>query len=351
MRSCQIIEYGKPLEMREYPNPEPQGTEVLIKVTACGVCHTDVHVWQGFFDLGDGEQFTIASRGVELPFTMGHEVIGEVTALGPDASGVAVGDRRVVFPWIGCGECPACQRGWEVDCESPNPLGTRQHGGYSDHIIVPHARYLVAFGDVPEALACTYACSGLTVYSALKKVAHLQKDDTLLIIGAGGVGLNAVNIAPAETAAQVIVADIDPAKRQAALDAGAAHAVDNGSDNAVAELKKLSQGGARATIDFVGSPETAQFGFDALRRGGTQVIVGLWGGKFRFSLPFLPLQHRTLRGSYVGSLEELKELMALVMAGKIPPLPVATRPLDEATSVLEDLQQGGKIVGRVVLTP
>ena len=137
MRSYQIIEYGKPLEMREYPNPEPQGTEVLINVTACGVCHTDVHVWQGFFDLGDGEQSTIASRGVELPFTMGHEVIGEVAALGPDASGVAVGDRRVVFPWIGCGECPACQRGWEVDCESPNPLGTRQHGGYSDHIIVP----------------------------------------------------------------------------------------------------------------------------------------------------------------------------------------------------------------------
>ena len=116
-------------------------------------------------------------------------------------------------------------------------------------------------------------------------------------------------------------------------------------------MKKLSQGGARATIDFVGSPETAQFGFDALRRGGTQVVVGLWGGKFRFSLPFLPLQNRTLRGSYVGSLEELKELMALVMAGKIPPLPVATRPLNEATSVLEELQQGGKIVGRVVLTP
>ena len=351
MRSCQIIEYGKPLEMREYPNPEPQGTEVLIKVTACGVCHTDVHVWQGYFDLGDGEQATIASRGVELPFTMGHEVIGEVSALGPDASGVSVGDRRVVFPWLGCGECPACQRGWEVDCESPNPLGTLQHGGYSDHIIVPHARYLVEFGNISEELACTYACSGLTVYSALKKVTHLQKDDVLLIIGAGGVGLNAVNISPAVTDAQVIVADIDPEKRQAALDAGAAHAVDNGSDDAIAELQRLSQGGARAVIDFVGSSETAQFGFSALRRGGTQVIVGLWGGKFRFSLPFLPLQHRTLRGSYVGSLEELKELMALVMAGKIPPLPVATRPLEEANSVLEDLQKGGKIVGRVVLKP
>ena len=351
MRSCQIIEWGKPLEMREYPDPEPKGSEVLVKVTACGVCHTDVHVWHGYFDLGDGEQATIASRGVELPLTMGHEVIGEVAALGPDASGVAVGDRRLVFPWIGCGECMACHAGREVDCQSPNPLGARQHGGYSDRIIVPHARYLVEYGDVPEELACTYACSGLTVYSALKKVAQLQKEDTLLIIGAGGVGLNAVNIAPAVLDAKVIVADIDPAKRQAALDGGAAQAVDNSSPDALAEVMELSQGGARASIDFVGSPETAQFAFDSLRRGGMQVVVGLYGGKFRFSLPFLPLQHRTVRGSYVGSLEELKELMALVMDGKIPPLPVLSRPLEDANSVLEDLQQGGKIVGRVVLRP
>ncbi len=204
---------------------------------------------------------------------------------------------------------------------------------------------------MPEELACTYACSGLTVYSALKKVAQLQKEDTLLVIGAGGVGLNAVNIAPAVLDAKVIVADIDPAKRQAALDGGAAQAVDNSSPDAVAEVMELSQGGARASIDFVGSPETAQFAFDSLRRGGMQVVVGLYGGKFRFSLPFLPLQHRTVRGSYVGSLEELKELMALVMDGKIPPLPVLSRPLEDANSVLEDLQQGGKIVGRVVLRP
>lgn len=351
MRSCQIVEYGKPLEVREYPNPEPEGTEVLVRVTACGVCHTDVHLWHGYFDLGDGEKATLASRGVELPFTMGHEVIGEVAALGPDARDVAVGDRRVVFPWIGCGNCDACQRGQEVDCVSPNPIGTRRPGGYSDHVIVPHPRFLVEYGDVPEALACTYACSGLTVYSALKKVAHLRAGDALLIIGAGGVGLNAVNIAPAVTEATIIMADIDPAKRQAALDAGAAHVVDNGSDTAVAEVRKLSQGGAWASIDFVGRPETAQFCFGALRRGGTQVMVGLYGGKWPLSLALLPLRHHTLRGSYVGSLEELKELMALVRAGEIPPLPVATRPLEEATSVLEDLLKGGKIVGRVVLQP
>ena len=351
MRSCQIVEWGKPLEMREYPNPEPQGTEVLVKVTACGVCHTDVHVWHGYFDLGDGERATIESRGVELPLTMGHEVIGEAAALGPDATGVSVGDKRIVFPWIGCGECRACQDDREVDCVSPNPLGTRRHGGYSDHIVVPDARYLVEYGDVPEPLACTYACSGLTVYSAIKKVTPLNDDDTLLIIGAGGVGLNAMNVAPALTGAKIVVADINPGKRQAALDAGALHAVDNSTATAAEEVKELSGGGARAAIDFVGSPETVQFGFDSLCRGGLQVVVGLYGGKFTFPVPFLPLQHRMLRGSYVGSLAEFKELMALVMGGKITPLPVTTRPLEEANSVLEDLHQGGKIVGRVVLRP
>lgn len=351
MRSCQIIEWGKPLEIREYPNPEPQGSEVLVRVTACGVCHTDVHIWHGYFDLGDGEQVTIASRGVELPFTMGHEVIGEVIALGPDASGVAVGNQRLVFPWIGCGECAACNAGREVECQTPNPLGARQPGGYSDHIIVPHARYLLEYGDIPDELACTYACSGLTVYSALKKVAQIEREDTLLIIGAGGVGLNAVNIAPALVNSKVIVADIDPAKRQAALDGGAAHVVDNSRPDAVSEVIEYSQGGARASIDFVGRPETAQFAFDSLRRGGIQIIVGLYGGKFRFSIPSLPLQSRTVRGSYVGSLQELKELMALVMDGKVAPLPVTTRPLEEANSVLEDLHQGGRIHGRVVLRP
>lgn len=351
MHSCQIVEWGEPLRMQEHPTPEPQGAEVLVKVAACGVCHTDVHVWQGYFDLGDGERATIESRGVELPFTMGHEVIGEVVALGPDASGASVGDKRVVFPWIGCGACRACGDAREVDCVSPSPLGTRRPGGYSDHIVVPHARYLVAYGDVPEALACTYACSGLTVYSALRKVMPLADGDTLLLVGAGGVGLNAVNVAPALTGARIVVADVDPGKRRAALDAGAAHAVDNAAAGAVEEVKELSGGGARAVIDFVGRPETVQFGFDSLCRGGAQVVVGLYGGRFRFPLPFLPLHNRTLRGSYVGSLTELEELMALVMAGKVAPLPVTTRPLEEATSVLEDLQRGGKVVGRTVLRP
>src|SRR3981189_1807096 len=103
MRAMQIIEWGKPLEAREYPDPEPEGEEVLLRVEAAGVCHSDVHIWDGHFDLGGGQQISLASRGRQLPFTMGDEIAGEVAALGPQASGVKVGDKVVAYPWIGCG--------------------------------------------------------------------------------------------------------------------------------------------------------------------------------------------------------------------------------------------------------
>ncbi len=167
MRSYQITEFGKPLEARDYPTPAPRGTEVLMRVSACGVCHSDLHIWQGYFDLGDGKRITFADRGVEPPFTLGHEIVGEVAAVGPEAAGVAVGDRRVVYPWIGCGDCLPCRRDENLLCETPHTIGTRRDGGYSDHVIVPHPRYLVDYAGVAEDLACTYACSGLTAYSAL----------------------------------------------------------------------------------------------------------------------------------------------------------------------------------------
>jgi len=218
MHAWQIVDFGKPLEPRDYPDPEPAGTQVLLRVTGCGVCHSDLHLWDGYFDLGGGKRLDLGGRGMTLPFTMGHEIVGEVIALGPDAEGVAIGQRRVVFPWIGCGECPECRRGEELLCAAPRTLGVRYGGGYADRVMAPHPRYLVDFDGIDEALACTYACSGVTAYSALKKAAAgLTADDSLLVIGAGGVGLSAVQMAGAVTPARIVVADIDEAKRAAAF--------------------------------------------------------------------------------------------------------------------------------------
>ena len=352
MQSYQIVDWGQPLQRRERATPTPQGTQVLVRVGACGVCHSDLHIQEGHFDLGGGNKLELGKLGVKLPHTMGHEIVGEVVALGPEATGARIGDKRVVYPWIGCGTCDFCQRGEELLCSSLRSLGARTDGGYSDYVLVPHGRYLIDHAGIAPELACTYACSGLTAYSALKKLADLPARDTLVVIGAGGVGLNAVLLGAAMLQARVVVADIDPSKREAALKAGAAAAIDNAAPDAAAKLKAAtaSAAGAGGAIDFVGSPKTAQFGIDCLRKGGKLVVVGLFGGALPVPLPLLPQRLMTLMGSYVGTLAEMHELMALLKTGKVKPLPVKTRPLAEVNQVLDDLR-AGRIHGRVVVTP
>ena len=193
MISYQTTTFGAPLIEVESKTPEPQGTEVLIKTMACGVCHSDIHMHEGVFDLGGGKQLEVGREGMVL----GHEIFGEVIALGPDAEDAEIGDRRVVFPWIGCGECAACKRGDEQLCTPGCALGIAHAGGFADYVLVPHSRYLFDKGDVPDSLAATYACSGLTAYGALKKIGELHEGDDIVIIGAGGVGMMAIQIARA----------------------------------------------------------------------------------------------------------------------------------------------------------
>jgi D-arabinose 1-dehydrogenase-like Zn-dependent alcohol dehydrogenase len=211
----------------------------------------------------------LGKLGAKLPLTLGHEIVGVVEALGPDAEGVEVGDARVAFPWIGCRQCRTCAREPEHYCLSPKFLGARVNGGYAEYVVVPHAKYLLEHDGIPTELACTYACAGLTAYGALKKLMPLEDDEYLLTIGAGGVGLSGVHIAPALTEAKLVVADVDPEKRAVARQAGAHETVDNSEPDAAAKVKELSGGGIKAAIDFVGAPTTAQFALDAMRKGGT----------------------------------------------------------------------------------
>jgi len=349
VKSHQVVEYGKPLQTMETDTPEPQGEEVLVHVDACGVCHSDVHLWEGYFDLGGGNKLDV-SRGRPLPFTFGHEIVGEVVALGSQASGAAVGDRRVVYPWIGCGSCPVCASGQEHLCPASLALGVGRAGGYADHVIVPHARYLHAYGDLPAALAGTYACSGITAYSALAKTRELVAGRHLLLIGAGGVGMSGLAIAREVLDTEIWVADIDDAKLEAARQAGADHVVKSSDPAALQEVMGGTGGGAAAAVDFVGAESSSSFGWSSLARGGKLVIVGLFGGSFHAPLPFFPIKAVTVQGSYVGSPGEMGELMDLARAGRIPAIPVETRPMDQVTRTLEDLREG-RIVGRVAVQP
>ena len=349
MKAYQIVEWGAPLEEREVETPEPKGSEVLIRVTSSGVCHSDIHIWDGYFDMGDGNKVTLDQRGVKLPFTMGHEALGEVAALGPDASGVEIGDKRVVYPWIGCGECEVCKRGEDLLCLSPRTVGTRYGGGYAEYCIVPDGKFLVPYDGVDEAHAATCACSGITAYSALKKTMPLREDEWLLIVGAGGVGLSGIGMAKAVVGSKLIVADIDPAKRAAAIAAGADEVIDNSDADAVAKVMEITGGGAMGAIDFVGAPATTGFAVGALARGGTHVIVGLYGGALTLPMVSYPFKMMSIKGSYVGTLDDLKELLDLTRAGKVKPVPITRRPLSEAPIAIQELRDG-KAVGRFVLT-
>jgi D-arabinose 1-dehydrogenase-like Zn-dependent alcohol dehydrogenase len=350
MKSYDVTEFGSPLQLLERPTPKPTGTEVLLRVRAVGVCHTDLHIWDGHYDLGGGRRLNLTDRGVQLPLTLGHETAGEVVELGPGASGVSPNDRVLVFPWIGCGTCAVCIRGEEQLCLAPQCLGIYRAGGYGDYILVPHPRYLLDIGDLSAVQAAPYACSGLTAYGALKKLGTLLAEMPILIIGAGGLGLMCLTLLNAMGAKGALVADIDAKKRDAALAAGALAAVDSAAPDAPAQVMKAAGGTLWAAIDFVGSGTTVQLGLNCLTKGGKLIIVGLFGGDITLSLPLIPLRALTVQVSYVGSLGEMTELLDLVRRKRIPPIPIRERPLHEAPAALADLK-ANRVIGRSVLVP
>jgi D-arabinose 1-dehydrogenase-like Zn-dependent alcohol dehydrogenase len=349
MRMFQVCVCGQPLRLNEQPTPEPKGTEVLLKVLAAGVCHSDLHLADGYFDLGGGKKLSLQDRGMKLPVTLGHENVGEVVAVGPDAKSVKIGARMLADPWIGCGTCAVCLRGEENLCRTMKSLGVFTNGGYADYLIVPHPRYLFAIGDLAPERVAPLACSGVTTFGALKKVPTLKSEPTV-IIGAGGLGLMCQALHKAMGGHSAIVVDIDPLKRDAAKKAGAAAVVDGAASDAAQQIIDLTKGGAWAVIDVVGSSASARVGYDSLIKGGKYIIVGLFGGELTVSLPPIPMRALTIQGSYVGSLPEMAELMELVRRTGLPPVPVTTRPLRDVNAVMDQLR-AGKVVGRVVLTP
>ena len=352
MRSFRLEQFGVPLVERQGETPVPQGREVVLRIGSCGVCHSDVHLADGYFDLGGGSRIDL-TRSVAPPRTLGHEIAGTVIALGAEADGVAIGDARVVYPWIGCGACALCLAGDEQLCNAPRALGVTRDGGFADHVLVPDAKYLFEYAPLSEEQACTYACSGLTAFGALKKVAAINAAGTsehLLIIGAGGVGLSGIRMAMALGFAPPIVAEVDRGKWDIAREAGAGELIDPNADGAGRALMKATSGGVAAAIDFVGAGETFSFAFNALKKGGTLVSVGLFGGATSISPALVAMKAVHVVGSYVGSLAEMSQLMAIAREHALPPLPLTNFPLSAASDTLSALKQG-RVRGRAVLKP
>jgi propanol-preferring alcohol dehydrogenase len=348
MLSYDVVEWGRPLQPSACETPKPKGTEVLLKLKYCGVCHSDVHIRDGYFDLGGGKRLLMQDRGIQLPATLGHEPYGSIVAAGPEAVDVPMGVDRLVYPWTGCGACPRCCDGLDNFCAAPSCVGLQRPGGYADHLLVPHPRYLIDTADIDPVWAATLACSGLSAYSSVSKLNPIPIDEWVAVIGAGGLGLSAIAMLRVLGHERIIAIDVDSAKLEAAAQAGAAATVDGGAGDAGERIKRIAGGTLFGAVDLVGTAVTAELALGALRKGGKLILVGLFGGEISLSLVSTVQRALTIQGSHLGSVAELKQVVALARQGKLQPIPVQKRPLSEVSRILDELK-AGSIRGRVVI--
>lgn len=338
MRAAVLRAIGEPLSVEQVPTPEPGPGEVLVKIAAAGVCHSDIHQKDG------------SIPPARMPIILGHENAGWVEALGPGASGVSPGDPVVVYGGWGCGHCRFCLGGEEQLCGTHQWGGLGPDGGYADYLLVPAARHLVpAEGlDLVEAAGLTDA--GLTPYRAVKKaLPRLLPGSTTLLIGSGGLGQYGLQFLKLLTATTVIVVDTSPSKLEIARQLGADVVIDGGEPNVLEQVRAAAGGeGVDAALDFVGIDSTMQLGVDALARKGIFVLVGLAGGVVPFSF-FGAASESVITSSNWGSRNDLAELVSLARSGKIV-TKTERYDLDDINEAFTRLERG-EIQGRGVVVP
>jgi propanol-preferring alcohol dehydrogenase len=351
MKSAKIIEINQPLQIEETKTPKPKGSQVLVKVQSSGVCHSDIHLWEGGYEGPEGQFLKTTDRGVKYPLTPGHEIAGVVDSLGEQTEGFAKNEKVLVYPWIGEGLCPACRTGEENLCDKPRSLGIYNDGGYAEYVLVPSYKYLVKLGDeIDTDTSAPLSCSALTAYGAVKN-GNLRPNDNVVIVGTGGLGLMAIQLAKAITGSRIIALDRDDKKLKAAKENGADDIINSQKEDAVKAVMELTgRMGADAVIDFVNASSTVETDLNFLRRRAKLVLVGLFGGELKLNLIAMPTRSYKLIGSYTGSMNDLIELVSLAKRGIIKPIISNKFKLDEATKALKMLRDG-KILGRGVINP
>ena len=339
------------LYRQELQTPKPKGSQILIKVQSSGVCHSDVHVWEGYYEGIGGQQLKTIDRGVKYPLTPGHEIAGIVDDMGEQVEGFSKNEKVLVYPWIGDGMCPACRVGEENLCDKPRSLGIYRDGGYAEYVLVPSYKYLVKMGDDMDTdTSAPLSCAGLTAYGAIRN-AKLKPFDNVVIVGTGGLGLMAIQLAKAVTGARIIAMDIDDKKLEVAKKEGADTIVNSKTEDPVKAVMELTDKlGADAIIDFVNATKSVETDMRLIRKRARLVLVGLFGGELRLSLVTMPTRAYKIIGSYTGSLDDLVQLVSLAKRGVIKPVVSNKFKLDQAGQALQMLKDG-KIVGRGVINP
>jgi alcohol dehydrogenase len=346
MKRQSLVRFDAPLCETVIDTPKPQGREVLVRVERCGLCHSDLHLQDGYMDLGNGKRLDTI-RGMALPFTLGHEIAGVVDEVGPDAPSDIVGQKKAIFPWIGCGQCRDCLAGDENLCARNRFLGVSIDGGFATHVLVPDAKYLLDYDPLSVNMAATLMCSGVTAYGALKRLVDRPRQRNILLIGLGGVGMMGLAFARAMFKQKVSVADLSTAARETALANGAAVAYDPSEADIARHIIKENDGGFDAVVDFAGNEKSMNFAVSTVARGGKIVVSGLMGGNFNLPIVQWIYKRMTIEGFMVGTLAEAQELMALARSGRIKPTPMREEPMGDAQKWMEQLR-AGKVIGRVL---
>jgi propanol-preferring alcohol dehydrogenase len=351
LQAARIVNVNQPLEVKQLDISKPIGSQVLIKVESSGVCHSDIHLWEGGYQGPGGQLLKTTDRGVRYPITPGHEIAGSVDSLGEQAEGFSKNDKVLVYPWIGEGLCPACRSGEENLCDKPRSIGIYTDGGYAEYVLVPSYRYLVKLGDDTDTdTSAPLSCSALTAYGAIKN-SSLKPNDNVVIVGAGGLGLMAIQLAKAITGSRIIAMDLDDNKLKEAKQSGAANTINSKKEDPVKAVMELTDNmGVDAVIDFVNASKTVETDMQLLRRRAKVVLVGLFGGELKLSLVTMPTRAYRLIGSYTGSITDMIELVSLAKRGVIKPIISNRFKLNQATEALTMLKNG-KILGRGIINP
>jgi propanol-preferring alcohol dehydrogenase len=335
MKAAVVRRLGAPLSLEEMPVPVPGPGEVLVKVAACGVCHTDLHAAHGDWPVKP-----------TTPFIPGHEAVGTVVQVGPGVTERREGDV-VGVAWLhdACMRCEYCETGWETLCERQHNTGYSRNGGFAEYVVAsaPFAARLPAGVNLAEM--APILCAGVTVYKGLKET-EARPGQWVAISGIGGLGQVAVQYAKA-MGLQVAALDITPEKLATARAAGADLAVDATSPDATAEVVKATGGGAHGVLVTAVSPPAFTQALNMARRRGTVALVGLPPGDFSTPIFDVVLKRITVRGSIVGTRRDLDEAIAFAADGKVKSM-IKTAPLSDINAILADLE-AGRIEGRMVL--
>lgn len=334
MKAAVVAAFGKPLEIREVPVPSPGPGQLLVKIAACGVCHTDLHAAQGDWPVKP-----------QPPFIPGHEGVGHVVAVGAGVSHIREGDR-VGIPWLhsACGHCEHCLGGWETLCLAQHNTGYSVNGGFAEYALA-EAEYV---GRLPDNVGfveiAPILCAGVTVYKGLK-MTDTRPGQWVAISGIGGLGHMAVQYARA-MGLNVAAVDVDGAKLEFARRLGASLTVNARQQDPAAYLQQ-EVGGMHGVLVTAVSAKAFEQALGMARRGGTVALNGLPPGEFSLSIFDMVLNGTTVRGSIVGTRLDLQEALDFAGQGKVHAT-VASEPLENINDIFARMHRG-QIEGRIVL--